>query len=336
MDSSMKRVTRADVARFAGVSETIVSYVVNNNRYVDKAKRALVEAAIRELDYRPNRTARMLKGKKSHHIVFIADQIVNEHFSLLISEMERYAYGFGYMISVCANRDSAQFVSEVVSRQYDGIVISSISFPEGYIRQFIDARIPVVLLVNRDYSAVDGAGKINTGLYDGARECVRHLAGRDRRNILYLDRFSKRGHFSTMDDMRLRGFMEQARACGQLLAGYGVLTGCRDENEVAEKLRQRMEAEPGIDAIFGRNDVLACIAIRTMQEIGISVPKDIAVIGFDNSSLSKYTNPTLTTMEMPRAQIGRAAVEMLMQMIGHNAVPEPVSFSTRLVVRQST
>lgn len=201
MGQGFKQVTRKDVAELAGVSETVVSYVINNNRYVDKEKRRRVEEAVRQLHYRPNTIARALKGKNSNHIVFIADQIITEHFSLLVSELDKRAYDLGYMISLCSNRNTEQFVGEIISRRYDGVIISSISFPLEFIQQFIDASIPVVLLQNRDYSAVHGAGVIDNGLYEGAKECVRFLQGKGRKNILYIDRFSARGHFSDLNDL---------------------------------------------------------------------------------------------------------------------------------------
>ena len=124
-------VTRKDVARRAGVSETIVSYVLNNNRYVEKGKRERVLQAVKELNYQPNRIARALKGKKTNHIVFIADNISTEHFSQLIDVMDYHAYSKGYLISLIANRNDDDFVSQVISRQCDGIIVSSLSIPES-------------------------------------------------------------------------------------------------------------------------------------------------------------------------------------------------------------
>ena len=167
-EKKYKQVTRKDVAEEAGVSVTIVSYVINNNRYVDKEKRIKVEEAIKKLHYKPNSIARALKGKKLNHIVFIADQIVTEHFSLLVSELDKHAYDLGYMISLCSNRNTQQFIDSIISRQYDGVIISSISFDKEYIKQLIAADIPVVLLVNRDYDDIEGAAKIENGLYECA------------------------------------------------------------------------------------------------------------------------------------------------------------------------
>lgn len=337
MENRYKQVTRKDVAQLAGVSETVVSYVINNNRYVDKEKRRRVEEAVRQLHYRPNNIARALKGKSSNHIVFIADQIITEHFSLLVSELDKHAYDLGYMISMCANRNTEQFVSEIISRRYDGVIISSISFPTQYIQQFIDANIPVVLLQNRDYTAVRGAGVIDNGLYEGAKQCVRFLQQKGRRHILYIDRFSARGHFSDMDDLRYRGFVEQMKESG--LAEdpkTRVITGCASSQEVAAKVAAYLKAGNPVDAIFGRNDKLACVSMRTALDLGYAVPDEIAVVGFDNSTLGQYVTPSLTSMEICREEIAKAAVQMLQQMIGQGQVPRPVEISTRLIQRQST
>ena len=337
MDAHYRQVTRKDVAELAGVSETVVSYVINNNRYVDQEKRRRVEDAVRQLHYRPNTIARALKGKNSNHIVFIADQIITEHFSLLVSELDKHAYGLGYMISLCANRNTEQFVSEIISRRYDGIIISSISFPLKFIQQFIDAHIPVVLLQNRDYSTVKGAGVIDNGLYAGAKECVRFLHSKGRRHILYIDRFSSRGNFSDMNDLRYRGFVEQMRESGLAARPETqIITGCATEREVAQKVAAYLQGGHPIDAIFGRNDKLACIAMQAAQELGYTVPGDIAVVGFDNSTLGQYVTPSITSMEIRREEIAQAAVEMLQQMIGQGDAPAPVYFSTRLIQRSST
>ena len=103
MGEKKERVTRADVAELAGVSETIVSYVMNNNRYVAKDKRERVEEAVRLLNYRPNNVARALKGKPSNQILFIADHITNEYFASIVNEMDQYAYDAGYLISLRGN-----------------------------------------------------------------------------------------------------------------------------------------------------------------------------------------------------------------------------------------
>ena len=335
--AGFKKITRKDVAREAGVTETIVSYVLNNNRYVNSDKRKRVLAAVKKLGYKPNTAARVLKGKSLNHIVFIADQIVTEHFSLLLSEMDKKAYDLGYMISLCQNRNTEDFVNSIISRQFDGVIISSISFSKNYIRQLIKAGIPVVLIENRDYSDIEDAGKINNGLYEGAREVVKHLASVGRKEIIYIDRFSEHGHFSDMSDMRYRGYIHEMLE-EQLSKNPEdqVLSGCRTPEEIGNKVQTYLRKHPEVNAIFGRNDRVACIAMQAAQKLGLNVPKDLAVVGFDNSLLGQYSSPSISSVEIRRDLIAADAIEMLQSMIEHKQILEKTMYPTKFIQREST
>ena len=335
MKKAASGATRADVARHANVSETIVSYVLNGNRYVDKGKKERVLKSIQALHYRPNAFARALKGKKSNSLLFIADKLDNEHFSRLVTVMDETAYAQGCLISLCANRNNEAFLAQVISRQYDGIIISSISFPMEYIRRLAEAGIPIVLLMSRDYDELPaGVARIYTGLYKGAKDSILHLQENNRRNILYIDRISKRQHFSDMNDWRFKGFWEQMQECGLPVGQRNIITGCETEEAVIKKIHERIQGGFAADAIFARNDRLACLGIRAAESLGLSVPEDISVIGFDNSSLSQYITPRLTTVEMPRNEIGAAAIEMLYQLI-NGEIPTDRFFDAKLIRRES-
>lgn len=335
MNQNGERVTRADVAREAGVSETIVSYVVNDNRYVAKEKRARVEAAIEKLHYRPNNVARALKGKRSNQLLFIADQITNEYFSRIVSEMDRYAYEAGFLISLCANRNTPEFVSQVVSRQYDGIIISSTSIPMEYVEYFSKAGIPVVLFEHRRHDKLPAnVATLASGLYPGARMGVRHLIETGRRNIIYIDRISRRGNVSGPTDLRLNGYLDEMHAHGLPADSSTVIAGCHNEEELARAVEETLRSRP-VDGMIGRNDMMACIAMNAAIAAGYDVPGEIGVVGFDNSSISRFCSPKLTTLEMQREEISRAAIEMITEMIG-GGVPGNAQFETKLIVRDST
>lgn len=336
MNQKRSPITRKDIAREAGVSETIVSYVMNNNRYVDKEKRKRVLEAVDRLGYRPNPIARALKGKRLNHILFITDQLISEHFNLLLNELEKSAYDLGYIISLCGNRNTPQFVDDIISRCYDGVIISSISFPEEYIQQLIDADISVVLIINRDYDKIAGAAKVDSGLYAGMKESLRYLFALGCRNIIYIDRFSLSGHFSDENDMRYRGFTQEMRELGLSPSPeQNMITGCHSREEIAQKLESYIRRRP-VDAILGRNDELAYIAMQKAQSLGYRIPEDIKVMGFDNSTLSQLCTPPITTMEIQRASMAKAIIEMLQTMIETHTLPTAVSFPTRLIERGST
>ncbi len=328
--------TRRDVAERAGVSVTIVSYVLNNNRYVAKEKRERVYRAIEELHYRPNAVARALKGKKSNHILFIADNISNEHFGKIVEEMDKIAYDKGYLISLLADRNDAEFVAQVNSRQVDGIVISSTSFDEKYVRQLIDSGVPVVLLMNREYGQIgEQAGRIYTGLHQGMKDCVRFLAEKGRRDLVYIDRVSRHGRFSTLEDLRFHAFCEQMRESGLELTGERIVTGCASEQELYDAVRGKIQSGLPVDGIIGRNDNMACVAMKAVRDCGLRVPEDVSVVGFDNSRMSAYVSPTLTSVEIDRKSVADAIVNMLDSMI-HGGQPGVCHFSTHLIEREST
>ena len=330
-------VTRKMVADEAGVSVTIVSYVINNNRYVDKEKRRRVEEAIKKLGYRPNAIARMLKSKRSNHILFIADQIDNEHFGKLLSEMDSLLYDKGYLISLAHNRDNDEFIQHIISRQIDGVIVSSISMRERYIRAIAAAGIPVVLLMNRSYTNLPkNVGEVYTGLYEGARLCIRHLYEAGRRHILYVDRMSHRGHFSNLSDLRLKGYMDEMAQLNLSVDAESVITGCENEAEVIAKICAHIESGIPIDAVFSRNDRIAAIVLRAIKQRGLLIPQDISVVGFDNSNLSRYTAPPLTTVDIDRKGAAQAAVNMLQEMMMGNDTPQKIKLKTNLVIREST
>ena len=336
MGDTRERVTRADVAKMAGVSETIVSYVINNNRYVAKEKRQRVEEAVRLLNYRPNNVARALKGKRSNQIIFIADHITNEYFSSIVSEMDKYAYDSGYLISLCSNRNTPEFISQVISRQFDGIIVSSASFPTEYVEQFSQAGIPVVVFRRwRHQKALDHVAYLGTGLYTGAREAVKHLIDRGCRNVVYVDRISAKGHISPPDDMRFSGFVDEMEANGFTVGPDNIICGCRSQEDLAEEVKRRLRTGSRVDGIFGRNDMLACIAMTAAGQIGIQVPGQLKVIGFDDSSISRLITPGLSTIQMRKERIAQAAIDMLTQMIAGRQ-PENRDFETVLIERDST
>ncbi len=327
-------VTRADVAKKAGVSVTVVSYVLNNNRYVDKDKRERVLKAVKELHYTPNTLARALKGKGSKHIIFIVENTSNERFGILVGEMDKFAYEKGYVVSLCANRNQPELIQSIISRRFDGVIISSISFKDEYIKELVNAGIPVVALLSREYDSVEGIAKLDTGLYRGARDCVEYFYGQGRRNIIYIDRISNRNHFSNMSDFRYRGYVHQMEEYGLDYANH-IITGCGSEEQVRKKLDDYIKGHP-VDAILGRNDRMACIAMNAVLRRGIKVPEDIGIIGFDDSSVCQLVTPTLTSVRMPEERIAKAAIDMLYKMHKELFVPDMMKFSTELIIRNST
>ncbi len=332
----LKTITRKDIARAAGVSETVVSYVTNGNRYVKAEKRQRVLQAIEELNYRPNTMARALKGKNSHHILFIADDITGEYFGKLISEIDQLLYPQDYFISLCADRADEDFVNRIYSHFFDGIIIGSATFPISSIQRLIDAKVPVVLLEIRDYSSIQGVhALVNTGLYAGAQTAVSTLYERGRRKLLLVDRYNPDGNFSGDDDWRLKGFLA---ACAEKGIVGTTLSGCAHEDELIDQLVCLLAEKGEVDGIVGRTDQVALLALEAAKRAGRTVPTDLSVIGFDNSRLARFSTPKLSSIAVSQEITASAIVKLLMQLIeAKGSLPARIEqyLDMELIMRES-
>ncbi len=152
---------------------------------------------------------------------------------------------------------------------------------------------------------------------------------------MYVDRISARGHVSPPDDMRFGGFVDEMEANGFSVGPDNIVCGCRSQEELAEEVKRRLRTGSRVDGIFGRNDMLACIAMTAAVQTGIQVPGQLKVIGFDDSSISRLITPGLSTIQMKKNEIAGAAIDMLTQMIAGRQ-PEDRNFETLLIEREST
>ena len=213
MESGRQKVTRKDVAREAGVSETIVSYVLNKNRYVKEEKRQRVLEVVEKLQYHPNNIARALHGKAACRS-FSCRRTEQWYFSELVSQMSRDAYRRGYMISLCESQEEDEFVSQILSRQFDGLFVSASSVTDRELKLLVKSGIPMVLFLNREISCeLQDTVVVDTGLYEGSRECVKYLVKNGCRNFVYLDKTGKQCD----RDIHWKGFLDQIKESEILL-----------------------------------------------------------------------------------------------------------------------
>ncbi len=328
--------TRKDVAELAGVSETIVSYVLNANRYVAADKKKRVLEAVEKLHYRPNSIARALKGKGNSHILFIADNVANDYFGRLLQELDGVAYDRGYLVSLMSTKNDQDFITRILSRQVDAVIISSASLAESYIQQLVDSGLPVVLLMTRDYATVHGrVARIYTGIESGIMAAVRLLYDSGCRHLVHVDRVSRHAHFSNRQDLRFRGFCNQMETLGLPLTAQSFITGCRDYDELFSAVCARIRSEVPVDGFICRNDGLACTVLNAVLACGKKVPLEIAVIGFDNSDASKVIRPALSTIAMDQKGIAQAAMALIDAMV-NGREPEEQHLVTRMVPRDTT
>lgn len=327
--------SRVDVARRAGVSPAVVSYVMNGSHPVNSATRARVLAAIEELDYRPNAIARSLATNRSHTMGLLLPDSSNPYFAELSSAIEDAAFAVGYAVLLGNGGGEPEreltYVRTFLDRQVDGVIVCPDNDSSHAYEELVKARIPIVVTdrLNEDVDvpavAVDHAG--------GARVATEHLIEHGRRVFACISGSSETS-------------TAQARATGwaHALADAGIPVD-RDQIAFVEftaeagwaATRALLKRSPDIDALFVASDMQAVGALRALADSGRRVGQDVSVVSFDGIRLGDYISPRLTTMAQPFEAISTAVVGRLLEGIEdpQNADSGMSILPTRLVIRES-
>lgn len=323
-------VTRKDVARYAGVSTAVVSYVVNGGpKKVAPATEAKVRDAISILGYRPNAAARALKLGSSETIGLVVPDSSNPFWSLLGHEVEVAAAGRGYAL-LLTNSDNMlaterRHIRNLAARQVDGVVLASVMF-EPDLMELVAAEIPSVLLNHA--AMAPGFDSVGVDLELGARLAVEHLIGHGHTNIGLAMGITA----DNETDGREEGWLRALESAG---LPAGPLDRSTFDRQGGYTAGQRLLASPNRPtAIFASSDMQAIGILRAIREAGLSIPGDVAVASFDGTIEAEYCWPPLTTVKQPVQAMAEAAVAALVGE-GRGQEPRHRIFPTELIVRQS-
>ncbi|WP_033349846.1 LacI family DNA-binding transcriptional regulator [Leucobacter salsicius] len=324
-------VGRVDVARRAGVSPAVVSYVLNGSHPVSDETRLRVEAAILELDYRPNALARSLATSRSHTLGLLIPDSSNPYFAELASAVEDAALASNLVVLLGNGADDAGrelgYLRAFRDRQVDGVIaVFGAGFEEGW-REISKRRMPAVSL-DRLPPGLDVPSVVVDNI-GGARVATEHLVEHGRRRIACI---TGGAELSSARD-RARGWSEALADAG--LVGGGVAAGTRvgEAQPVSPLLSygaftvdsgytaatELLRRDPSVDAIFVASDMQAMGVLRAVADVGRTPGADLAIVGFDGTKLSEYTTPRLTTITQPYAQLATEAVGMLGRIIADPA-----------------
>lgn len=300
------KVTRTDVARYAGVSTAVVSYVINGGpKPVAAATAARVREAIKVLRYQPNATARALTMGSARLLGMIVPDSTNPYFAELTDAIAQAAAARGYALLAANSRTDAeterQNTLNLVSRQVDAIILATVLSSSEVAAMPVQG-IPRVLIDQS--STVHGVPSVSTDFEQGAVTGVQHLISHGHRDIALL--VGKDIDPSRVDP-RHNGWKKALHEAGLPEGVVGYTDFSRQGGY--EATRRLLELPKPPTAIFASSDLLAIGALRAIHEADLSIPDDIAVVSFDGTSESEFSWPQLTTVRQRINEIAEAAVE---------------------------
>lgn len=325
-------VTIRDVAAEAGVSITTVSRSLNGSGRVGRQTRERVAGVAARLGYQPNDLARSLHGKGSGTIAVLVPDITNPFFPELVKGVQAVTNEQGSLLLLCQTNEDAdtalQEVQNLRRKRVDGVVLVG---GLGHSEELADAIAGVPLVtVDRDTN-ISGASVVRSDHRAGGRLATEHLIELGHEHIAHI-----RGPagLSVAQDRHdgYREALEQAELAydeGLVVEGDYQETGGYDGLRALRRHRRRFTA------VFCGNDVMSIGALRALDEVGLSVPDVVSVVGYDDIHLASYLRPGLTTIHQPIEQLGRRAAELLLATMDGS---EPVSevLEVHLVRRQTT
>jgi LacI family transcriptional regulator len=328
-------VTIFDVARRAGVSITTVSHALSGNRPVAKATRARIERAVRELDYRPNAFARGLRTERSHTVALIIPDITNPYYPTLARGMQDAMLPGGYQIFVCntdGRRDlERSFLADALHRRVDGIALAALATTDRMLGPVLRANLPMVSFGSTiEHSRVDC---VRTDDVAGSKEATEYLIDHRYRPIGMIGGPPR----MSPSDHRLQGYRAALRGArirfDPRLVAVGDFTRAGGAAAMREVLSRRITPR----AVFCANDLMAIGGMDAIREARLRIPRDIALVGYDDIEAAGLVTPGLTTVVNPAYEMGHACGRLLLERMSgrHVGARREVVVPHRLIPRGS-
>jgi LacI family transcriptional regulator, galactose operon repressor len=329
------RVNLREIAKRAKVSTATVSRAINHIPSVDPHLAKRVWKAVQELSYYPNTQARALVSGHSRIFGLIVSGITNPFFPEIVDAFEEIAVRHDYEILLSSSLQGSSMeraVRRMIERRVEGVAILTFGLGHSLVEDFRHRNIPVVIVDHNPQ--MSGVSTIRVDYQHGIRQAVQHLAALRHVRIAFIT-----------GPERLRSAADRRNAFETSMGEIGLEVGCKfiiEGDHTAEggiKAMAQLAALPSPPtAVLCSNDMTAIGVLQRAFELGLSVPKQLSVIGFDDIRLAQFTIPPLTTVQMSRADLAALAFNQLFQIANGESTPPNKSspLTTNLVLRNST
>jgi LacI family transcriptional regulator len=324
--------TIREVAAAAGVSVGTVSNFLNARVTVAASTAARIQEAIDLLGYRVDASARAFRTRQTNSIGLVVPNVTNPYFAEIARAVAHALWKHGIQTFLCDAADDEAVeqahVEQLIDRRVDGILMSYTSEPGRILDQVAGLGVPIVFIDR----AVPGHHSVETDNRCGGALAARHLVALGHRRVGVLAGAVRLPNIRE----RVQGFVDEMCANGVEVTEGDVLGGPQAA-ELGRRVCELMDRPSRPTAVFATNDIVAIGAWRALVEIGVRVPEQISLVGFDDIEMSRLTVPDMTTIAQDKVGIGQAATTLLLDVMrGRTEAPRHVRMEPRLLVRGST
>lgn len=334
-DKVRKKVTMYDVAREAGVAQMTVSRVINGGIHVSAGVQKCVRAAIDKLGYEPNEAARMLKGQKAHIIGLIVPTLADSFFSVCANSVQDIATRHGYMTLIQTSSRRAEVetseIDMMVSRNVAGLLLVPMERKiSARLAEVQASGLPIVVL-DRLIRGLNASAVFAENTL-GAEKAVRHLIGHGHKQIACLGY----GADQLSIHERIEGYTNAMKEAGLERQVWRVDSA----KAIPALLQRKLKGVRAPSALFTLNNVATIQTLKTLQDLGIRIPKDIALVGFDELELASLLTVPVTAVRQSAHELGRSGANLLFNMMRSETPPKDIPkthliLPTELVIRNS-
>jgi LacI family transcriptional regulator len=327
-------VTIREVAKYAAVSVATISRYINQNAPVSQETAERIQQVMLDLNYKPHATARHLATRRTQTIGLVLYNMHTDFFAPLLRGIEAVVneHQYNLLVSTCKSSIPKDSQPPLGPQNTDGMLVFSDSLSDEHLTQLCRDKFPLVL-IHRTPPVNLGIPFVTVENKAATREIIDHLIDvHGRRSILFL-----RGPHGQEDSgRREQGYLDSLYAHGIPVNAQLMIDG-EFSGEIAYKNVKKHLAQNNshFDAIFAGDDDAAIGALTAIHETGLRIPEDVSIVGFDDSRLSPFLNPTLTTVRAPTEEVGRCATQLLFNLIKEQPVEQVTLLPTEIIIRRS-
>ena len=329
--------TIRDIALILGISKSTVSRALNDHFDVNQETARKVRELADKIDYHPNLLAQHLKQQRTNTIGVVIPETVNRFFAKAVGGIQHVANKAGYNVMICQSNESLALernnIKTLMASRVDGLLISVSRETDrhDHLQYAIEKELPIVFF-DRIIEELS-ASQVYSDNYDICFEGTEHLLAQGCKRIAFI---AGPKHLYTSRN-RLNGYLGALRKHNVNISESLIVDSNYGNLDIEEYTRNLFSLRQKPDGIFAMNDMSALEIIHILKKRGLNIPKDVAVLGFNNETICRLVEPSLSSIDHPAFDMGAAATEILLQQIIKNEIhQEKRLIKSRLVVREST